>query len=117
MVPGTRAGVPVTLTQHPLFTRYAHGNEQPLPFAHPVHLPRHGGSPVGYFFPDVAVELRPLSTILVQELIDCLIAPLIFSTLVVGITSATSAGGRMGIKALVYFEIVTTLPSWWGWWR
>jgi proton glutamate symport protein len=65
---------------------------------------------VGWLFPDVAVELRPLSTIFIR-LIKSLIAPLIFSTLVVGIAGHGNLRqvGRMGVKALVYFEVVTTL--------
>ena len=65
---------------------------------------------VGWLFPDVAVDLRPLSTIFIR-LIKSLIAPLIFATLVVGIAGHGNLKqvGRMGIKALVYFEIMTTL--------
>ena len=65
---------------------------------------------VGWLFPDTAVSLRPLSTIFLR-LIKSLIAPLIFSTLVVGIAGHGNLRqvGRMGIKALVYFEVVTTL--------
>jgi proton glutamate symport protein len=65
---------------------------------------------IGWFLPDVAVSLRPLSSIFIR-LIKALIAPLIFSTLVVGIAGHGDLRqvGRMGIKALVYFEVVTTL--------
>jgi proton glutamate symport protein len=68
------------------------------------------GLAVGWAFPDIAVELRPLSTIFIR-LIKSLIAPLIFATLVVGIAGHgnLSQVGRMGVKSLVYFEIVTTL--------
>jgi proton glutamate symport protein len=68
------------------------------------------GLTVGWAFPNVAVELRPLSTIFIR-LIKSLIAPLIFSTLVVGIAGHGDIRqvGRMGIKALVYFEVITTL--------
>ncbi len=64
----------------------------------------------GWFYPDLAVSLRPLSTIFLR-LIRSLIAPLIFSTLVVGIAGHGDLKqvGRMGVKALIYFEIVTTL--------
>jgi proton glutamate symport protein len=64
----------------------------------------------GWFFPDIGVTLRPLSTIFIR-LIKSLIAPLIFSTLVVGIAGHGDLKqvGRMGVKALIYFEIVTTL--------
>ena len=65
---------------------------------------------IGWLFPDMAVSLRPLSTIFIR-LIKSLIAPLIFATLVVGIAGHGNLKqvGRMGIKALVYFEIITTL--------
>jgi proton glutamate symport protein len=65
---------------------------------------------VGWMWPDVAVTLRPLSSIFIR-LIKSIIAPLIFSTLVVGIAGHGNLKqvGRMGVKALVYFEIVTTL--------
>ncbi len=65
---------------------------------------------LGWAFPDIAVELRPLSTIFIR-LIKTLIAPLIFATLVVGIAGHGDLRqvGRMGIKSLVYFEVITTL--------
>jgi len=68
------------------------------------------GLVAGWYYPDVAISLRPLSTIFLR-LIRSLIAPLIFSTLVVGIAGHGNLKqvGRMGIKALIYFEIVTTL--------
>lgn len=64
----------------------------------------------GWFFPDVAVDLRPLSTIFLR-LIKSIIAPLIFATLVVGIAGHGNLKqvGRMGVKSIIYFEIVTTL--------
>jgi proton glutamate symport protein len=45
------------------------------------------------------------------NLIKCIIAPLVFSSIVVGIASEADLKkvGRMGVKALLYFEIVTTL--------
>ncbi len=65
---------------------------------------------VGYVRPDWAVDLRPLSLLFIN-LIRSIIAPLIFATLVIGITHTGDIKqvGRMGVKALVYFEIVTTL--------
>lgn len=68
------------------------------------------GLSVGWLFPEVAVELRPLSTIFIR-LIKSLIAPLIFATLVVGIAGHGNLRqvGRMGVKSLVYFELITTL--------
>src|SRR5436853_481488 len=54
--------------------------------------------------------VRVLSRVFLN-LIKVIIAPLIFSTLVVGIAGAGSIRevGRIGLKALIYFEIVTTL--------
>jgi Na+/H+-dicarboxylate symporter len=65
---------------------------------------------IGWAAPDIAVDLRPLSTIFLR-LIKCIVAPLIFSTLVVGIAGHGDLKqvGRMGIKAIVYFEVVTTI--------
>jgi proton glutamate symport protein len=65
---------------------------------------------VGWLWPEFALNLRPLSTVFIR-LIKSLIAPLIFSTLVVGIAGHGDLRqvGRMGLKALVYFEILTTL--------
>jgi Na+/H+-dicarboxylate symporter len=58
----------------------------------------------------IAADLQVLSSIFLR-LIKTIIAPLIFSTLVVGIAGHSNLKqvGRMGIKALLYFEIVTTL--------
>lgn len=58
----------------------------------------------------VAADLQILSSIFLR-LIKTIIAPLIFSTLVVGIAGHSNLKqvGRMGIKALLYFEIVTTV--------
>jgi Na+/H+-dicarboxylate symporter len=65
---------------------------------------------VGWLAPDFAVDLRPFSTIFLR-LIKSIVAPLIFATLVVGIAGHGDLKqvGRMGIKALVYFEVVTTI--------
>jgi proton glutamate symport protein len=68
------------------------------------------GMLVGWLVPDFAVELRPLSTVFLR-LIRSIVAPLIFATLVVGIAGHGDLKqvGRMGVKAIVYFEVVTTL--------
>ncbi|HLP57358.1 MAG TPA: cation:dicarboxylase symporter family transporter [Candidatus Deferrimicrobium sp.] len=68
------------------------------------------GAEIGNDLPGVAVNLRVLSLIFLR-LIKTIIAPLIFSTLVVGIASHSDLKqvGRMGIKSIIYFEIVTTL--------
>jgi proton glutamate symport protein len=74
------------------------------------------GAVFGLDFPRAATELRILSTIFIR-LIRTIIAPLLFATLVVGIAGHGSLKqvGRMGVKALVYFEIVTTLALFIGW--
>src|SRR5919109_3287059 len=68
------------------------------------------GAEIGYDWPGVAINLRLLSLIFLN-LIRTIIAPLLFATLVVGIAGHSNLRqvGRMGIKALVYFEVVTTL--------
>ena len=65
---------------------------------------------IGWLAPDFAVDLKPLSTIFLR-LIKSIVAPLIFATLVVGIAGHGDLKqvGRMGVKALVYFEVVTTI--------
>ena len=58
-----------------------------------------------------ARHLKPLSTIFLR-MIKSLIAPLIFATLVVGIAGHgddMKRVGRLALKSLIYFEIVTTL--------
>ncbi len=64
----------------------------------------------GAGFPDQARQLAILGTIFLR-LIKSIIAPLIFATLVVGIagTGSIKTMGRIGGKAILYFEIVTTV--------
>jgi len=64
---------------------------------------------LGFVKPEWGIAVRPLS-LLFLNLIKSIIAPLIFSTLVVGIagTGDIKQVGRMGLKAIVYFEIITT---------
>ena len=65
---------------------------------------------VGHFAPDFAVKMRPLAAIFLR-MVKMIIAPLLFSTLVIGIAGHGDAKslGKIGIKTIVYFEIVTTL--------
>ena len=65
---------------------------------------------VGWLAPEFAVNLRPFSTVFLR-LIKSIVAPLIFATLVVGIAGHGDLKqvGRMGVKAIVYFEVVTTI--------
>jgi proton glutamate symport protein len=68
------------------------------------------GIEVGMDAPVFSLELERLSKIFLN-LIKTIIAPLIFATLVVGIAghSDLKQVGRMGLKSIIYFEIVTTL--------
>jgi proton glutamate symport protein len=67
------------------------------------------GAEIGYTFPEFAIQLKVLSSAFLK-LIKTIIAPLLFSTLVVGIAGHSNLKqvGRMGWKSLLYFEIVTT---------
>ncbi|PYJ73751.1 MAG: dicarboxylate/amino acid:cation symporter [Verrucomicrobia bacterium] len=67
------------------------------------------GGAIGWLRPDWGNAVYFLRDIFIN-LIKSIIAPLVFSTIVVGIAGAGALRkvGRMGIKALVYFEIVTT---------
>ncbi len=68
------------------------------------------GVAIGFFFPDVGQALKPLGDAFIK-LIKMLIAPIIFCTVVVGIAKMGDLKevGRVGIKALVYFEVMTTV--------
>jgi proton glutamate symport protein len=68
------------------------------------------GVVVGYVWPHAGTAVRPLADIFLR-LIKMIVAPLIFSTLVVGIAGAgdVKTMGRIGLKALAYFEIATTI--------
>lgn len=68
------------------------------------------GVMLGHFYPDFAVQLKPLGDGFIK-LIKMMIAPVIFCTIVTGIAGMqdTKKVGRVGLKALIYFEIVTTL--------
>ncbi len=65
---------------------------------------------LGYFFPSVAVKAEPLGTWFVN-VIKVFIPPIIFLTIVTGISGMSNLKkvGRIGVKALLYFEVVTTL--------
>ena len=65
---------------------------------------------LGHFYPDFATQLKPLGDGFIR-LIKMMIAPIIFCTIVTGIAGMqdTQKVGRVGLKALIYFEIVTTL--------
>ncbi len=65
----------------------------------------------GWRFPEIALHGGVLSNLFIR-LVKCIVVPLIFSTLVVGIASHADdikSVGRLAFKSLIYFEIVTTL--------
>jgi len=68
------------------------------------------GVEIGLDFPVFATNLKVLSNIFLR-LVKTIIAPILFSTLVVGIAghSDLKQVGRMGWKSIVYFEVVTTI--------
>src|SRR5688572_10467496 len=65
---------------------------------------------VGYLWPQSADSLRPLGDLFIR-LVRMIVAPIIFCTVVHGIASVGEAKrvGRVAVKALIYFEIVTTI--------
>jgi proton glutamate symport protein len=70
---------------------------------------------IGFFAPGFAPQLKPFRSLFLNG-VKCIIAPLIFSTIVTGIASAGSFKqlGVMGVRALIYFEVVTTLALFFG---
>jgi aerobic C4-dicarboxylate transport protein len=68
------------------------------------------GIALGHFHPSFAIELKPLGDGFIK-LIKMMIAPIIFCTIVTGIAGMqnTKKVGRVGLKAILYFEVVTTL--------
>ncbi|HMF75488.1 MAG TPA: cation:dicarboxylase symporter family transporter [Bryobacteraceae bacterium] len=64
---------------------------------------------IGVFFPTFAVGLAPISNIFLR-LIKSIVGPLLFGTLVYGISSAgeLKTMGRIALKAITYFEVATT---------
>lgn len=69
-----------------------------------------GGFLLGLFAPEAVPAIRPFRNLFLHG-VKCIIAPLIFATIVTGVAGAGSFKqlGRMGLRALIYFEVVTTL--------
>jgi aerobic C4-dicarboxylate transport protein len=68
------------------------------------------GIGVGVLFPDFGRSLKPLGDLFVR-LVKMIIAPIVFCTVVHGIASMRDFRklGRLGLKTLVYFEVISTL--------
>lgn len=64
---------------------------------------------IGWQFPEIGINMKAGADVFLR-LIKTIIAPLIFGTLVVGIagTGSMHAVGRLGLKSMIYFEVVTT---------
>jgi len=74
------------------------------------------GVAIGVWFPAFGVSLLPISTAFIR-IIKSIIVPLIFGTLVVGIAGHgddMKRVGRLALKSIVYFEIITTLALFLG---
>ena len=68
------------------------------------------GVALGHFYPALGEQMNPLAVGFVK-LVKMVIAPIIFVTVVVGIgkLNDTREVGRIGLKAIIYFEVLTTL--------
>jgi proton glutamate symport protein len=75
-----------------------------------IFLAMVAGAELGYDAPGFAVNLRVFSDIFLR-LIKTIVAPLILATLITGIAGHgdLKSVGRMGVKSLIYFEVLTTL--------
>lgn len=65
---------------------------------------------LGKFYPSFAVQLKPLGDGFIK-LVKMMIAPVVFCTIVLGIAGMQDMKkvGRVGLKALIYFEVLTTI--------
>ena len=68
------------------------------------------GVALGHFYPKIGEDMKPLGDAFIK-MIKMIIAPIIFCTVVHGIASMQDMKkvGRVGLKALLYFELLTTL--------
>src|SRR4029453_2110117 len=68
------------------------------------------GIALGHFYPDIGEQMKPLGDAFIK-MIKMIIAPIIFCTVVHGIASMQDMKkvGRVGLKALIYFEVLTTI--------
>ena len=68
------------------------------------------GALLGYIVPGIAVKMQPLGKYFI-EVVKLFIYPIIFLTITLGISGMSNLKkvGKVGGKAIIYFEIVTTL--------
>ena len=69
-----------------------------------------GGVLIGHFAPHFGERLQPLGDAFIKAM-RMLIAPIVFTTVVLGITNMGDMArvGRVALKALIYFEVMTTI--------
>ena len=86
-----------------------------LPLTFWIFVGMASGILIGMLWPGAAVQLAPISSVFLR-LIKSILAPLIFGTLVAGIAGAGDMKqmGRIGVKAIIYFEVVTTVALFLG---
>ncbi|RYF96920.1 MAG: cation:dicarboxylase symporter family transporter, partial [Chitinophagaceae bacterium] len=65
---------------------------------------------LGHYFPGFSVKLKPLGDGFIK-LVKMMIVPVVFCTIVLGIAGMENMKkvGRVGLKAIIYFEILTTI--------
>lgn len=80
-----------------------------FPLTHQIVASLAIGVVLGLFAPDIAVALKPLSTVFLR-MIKMLLGPLLLTTLIAGI-AGTSAKmvGRLAVKSIIWFEVATTV--------
>ena len=68
------------------------------------------GIALGFFYPGIGTKMKPLGDAFIK-LVKMMIAPVVFCTIVNGIAGMQNIkkAGRVGLKALIYFEVITTL--------
>jgi proton glutamate symport protein len=73
------------------------------------------GIVAGYVWPSFGVAIKPIADAFLR-MIKMIIAPLLFATLTIGIagTGDLKAMGRIGVKAIIYFEVATTIALFLG---
>ena len=73
------------------------------------------GAALGHFYPPLAIQMQPFGDAFIK-LVRMIIAPIVFITVVVGIAKLADAKevGRIGLKAIIYFEVLTTIAMFIG---
>ncbi len=86
-----------------------------IKLTHWIFIALFAGFAIGLLFPEWAPNLKPFRALFLNG-VKCIIAPLIFSTIVSGIAGAGSFKqlGLMGARAMLYFEVVTTIALGYG---